>query len=432
VNPAMTVGRIAPGFVGLSYEKSHLTDGFFTGSNAPLIALCKLLGPSVLRIGGNSVDATTWDAGALPASDGGLAPTIGTADVDALADFLAATGWKTIYAVGLKHSTPAAAATEATYAASKLGSAVLGFEIGNEIDLYGVPETQLFANWEGEADAIRAAVPSAVLTGPAMAANDLVPAFAQQEAKRISLLTQHYYRDDGQSASATMDELLAPDPNLQSILTVMSTAVGAAGVSGGFRIDECNSYYNHGAPFVSNAFGSALWVLDFLFANALSNAAGVNFHGGGAGQDGTTPFLYTPIAELGGVVSGVKPIFYGMLLFTLAGTGDVLATTANAGAVNFTAYAVSQADGSTNVVLVNKDETTAVETTLTMGADVTAASAQRLLSPSLLALSGTTLGGADVSVDGAWTAGTPEALVVAGKTVTVNLPAASAAIVHVK
>jgi hypothetical protein len=416
----------------LSYEKSHLTDAFFTGSNAPLIALCKLLGPSVVRIGGNSVDATTWDAAALPTTDGGIGTTIGSADVDALSDFLTATGWKTIYAVGLKQSTPAAAATEATYAASKLGSALLGFEIGNEIDLYNLSETQLFSNWEGEADAIRAAVPAAVLTGPATASNDLVPDFAQQEAKRIALLTQHYYRDDGQSASATMAELLAPDPNLQSILSVMSTGVSANAIADGFRIDECNSYYNHGAPFVSNAFGSALWAIDFLFANALSSAAGVNFHGGGAGQDGATPFVYTPIEEIGGVVTGAQPIFYGMLLFTLAGTGNVFATTASAGALNFTAYAVGQTDGSTNVVLVNKDATSAVDARVTMGANVTAATAQYLAAPTLNTLIGTTLGGTAISPAGAWTPNAPETLDVSAKTVTVNLPPASAALVHVQ
>ncbi len=183
---------------------------------------------------------------------------------------------------------------------------------------------------------------------------------------------------------------------------------------------------------MSNAFGSALWAIDFLFANAASSAAGVNFHGGGAGQDGTTPFLYTPIDELNGAVTGVKPIFYGMLLFTLAGTGNVLSTTASAGALSFSAYAVGHPDGTTHVVLVNKDATTAVRASVRMGGDVGAASALYLQAPSLTALSGTTLGGAAVTAEGSWAPGTAEALAVAGETVTVNVPPSSAALLQVK
>jgi len=433
VAPGTKAGTVAPGFVGLSYEKSHLTNSFVTGTNAPLIAMCKLLGPSVLRLGGNSVDVTTWDPSAQPVSGGAVGTTIGTVEVDALRAFLDATGWKTIYAVGLKSSTPAAAATEATYAAGKLGATLIGFEIGNEIDLYpGLSYTQLLANWNGEADAIRAAVPGAVLTGPATASHNDIPMFAKDEAGRIALLTQHYYRGDGTQPAATMAELLTPDPGLTSMLQVMSTAVGANGTPSGYRIDECNSFYNHGSPNVSNAFGSALWGIDFLFTNALNGSTGVNFHGGGTGQDGANPFYYSPIEEAAGVVTGAQPLFYGMLLFTLAGTGDLLGTTASAGALNFTAYTVAPADGSRNVVLVNKDATSDVHAAVDLGAAVASASAFYLQAASLSALTGVVFAGSGVSPAGVWTPGAPYALSVSGSVVTVDVPAASAAIVHVE
>jgi hypothetical protein len=430
VDPTMSAGSVPARFVGLSYEKSHLTDGFFTSNNAPLVAMFKLLGPSVVRIGGNSVDATTWDAAAVPTEDGGLGSTIGTADVDALSDFLYATGWKTIYAVGLKHSTPAAAATEAQYVATKLGDALLGFEIGNEIDLYGLSTTQLFANWQGEADAIRQAVPGAIFTGPATAADNLVPPFAHAEASLVTLLTQHYYRGDGQAASSTMAELLAPDPALVPVLVTMGTADSANGIDGGYRLDECNSFYNHGAAGVSDAFGSALWVLDFLFANAAKGSTGVNLHGGGAGQDGPTPFLYTPIAELDGVVTGAQPIFHGMLLFTLAGAGTLHTTTVQAGGLALTAYSVAHADGSTAVVLVNKDPTTTAQLSVDVGASVTSATAVYLQGASLTAKTGVTVGGVAVSPSGAWSPNAPWTLPVAGHVLTVNVPQASAVLVQ--
>ena len=62
VDPAKPLGTIGPGFVGLSYEKSHLEDNYFRGDNAALVAMFQLLGPSILRVGGNSVDESVWQA----------------------------------------------------------------------------------------------------------------------------------------------------------------------------------------------------------------------------------------------------------------------------------------------------------------------------------------------------------------------------------
>src|SRR5580704_13685824 len=53
---ATAAGSIGPAFAGLSYEKSSINESpyLFTASNANLISLFKRVGPSVLRIGGNS------------------------------------------------------------------------------------------------------------------------------------------------------------------------------------------------------------------------------------------------------------------------------------------------------------------------------------------------------------------------------------------
>jgi hypothetical protein len=212
----------------------------------------------------------------------------------------------------------------------------------------------------------------------------------------------------------------------------MSTAVTANRISDGYRIAETNSFYNHGTPGVSDAFASALWVIDFLFTNAQHGSSGVNLHGGGAGQDGPEPFAYTPIEEANGVVTGAQPIFYGMLFFTLAGTGTVYEVTASADNLNFTAYAVGQADGSTNVALVNKDGVHAVQATVDVGRALKAASAIYLEASSLAATTGVTLGGAPISPAGEWTFNSPRALPVSGNTVTVTVPEASAALVHVE
>src|SRR5580704_4186978 len=99
VTPGMKVGHVGAGFLGFSFEKTHMTDNFFTGTNAPLIAIFKLLGPGVVRIGANDVDRTTWQANAMPVSGPPFPHVVGSVEVDGLAAFLTATGWKAIYGV---------------------------------------------------------------------------------------------------------------------------------------------------------------------------------------------------------------------------------------------------------------------------------------------------------------------------------------------
>jgi hypothetical protein len=437
VTQSTTVGQIGPRFVGLSYEKSHLTDQFFTAGNAPLIALCKMLGPSMVRIGGNSVDRTTWQPMAPAAAVSGLSTSIGTADVDGLADFLRATGWTAIYGINLKTSTPQAAAAEATYAAGKLTSSLDAFEIGNEPDLYGQSYATWSANFESFGKAIRSAVPNAALAGPATAGGGLYEAveLAHDDASQLTVLTQHYYRGSGKTTSptsVTMADLLALDTGLISTLKQLATAANSNHISGGYRLAETNSFFAHGAPGVSDAFGSALWAIDFLFENAENGSGGVNFHGGGAGQDGSGPFYYTPINEMAGVVTGAQPIFYGMLLFASAGIGPLLESAVKVTSVNFTAYAVGQSDGSTNVVLVNKDNTDGVATDIAIGKSATAAYAVFLEGPSVLATTGVTFAGAAISQSGQWNPSPAWTVPITDQAISIVVPPASAVLIHVR
>jgi hypothetical protein len=436
VQRATTVGHISPGFVGLSYEKSHLTDAFFTGNNGPLIALCNLLGPGVLRIGGNSVDKTTWQPDATPVPPGMVGTGIGKVDVDNLAAFAATVGWKVIYGVNLKASTPAAAAEEAKYAASDLGDNLYAFEIGNEVDLYKQSYSTVRHSWEAAASAIKSAVPGAPLAGPATASvshySSWTVPFALDEASDLALLTQHYYRGNGKSPTATLNQLLAPDSNLLTMLQALSSATSSNHIANGYRLAEANSYFNHGAPGVSDTLGSALWAIEFLFISAQKGASGINFHGGGPGQDKAAGFVYTPIDELNSAVVGAKPIFYGMLLVTQAGSGNLLSTVTSAGSLNLTAYAVGLPEGSTNVVLVNKDANKAVVASVDVGVAVSSASAIFLTASSLTATSGVTLAGASISPTGEWNAQPPVALAVAGNVVTVTVAPASAALVRTR
>jgi hypothetical protein len=121
-----------------------------------------------------------------------------------------------------------------------------------------------------------------------------------------------------------------------------------------------------------------------------------------------------------------------MLLVAGAGTGDVLATMAKASDLNFTAYAISLADGSTNVVLDNKDTANAVQASINIGKAASAASGVFLDGPSLLATSGVTFAGESISPLGAWIPAPAWTLPVMGNVVSILVPPASGALVHVR
>jgi hypothetical protein len=435
VDPSTKLGTIGAAFVGLSYEKSHLQSGFFRGDNTAAVAMFDLLGPSILRVGGNTVDSTVWqtyDAGA-PFPDAAVPSAITAADVDGLAAFAKAAGWTVLYGVDMKISSPSVAADEAVYVSTSLGSSLFGFEIGNECDLYtsvvSSPGTWSYAaftaDWNSFEAAMHTAAPTASFTGPASASHTTtwtVP-FAKDEASIITLLTQHYYVANGKSDASTIDFLLQPHPSLVTELQALADAATSNAIPGRYRMSECNSFYNGGAPNISDAYGTALWAIDFLFTNAQYGATGVNFHGGGNGPG------YTPIADQSGNVVGARPIFYGMLLFARIGQGTLLGTSGAPSSINFTAYAVAATGSETSVVLNNKDPATTVHATVDVGRAITSANAILLQGPSLNATTGVTLGGATVSPDGGFAPDPPASLPTSGNTFTVDVPPASAALV---
>jgi len=260
--------------------------------------------------------------------------------------------------------------------------------------------------------------------------------FAKDMGKQnISLLTQHYYRGDGKSASATLPNLISyPDTLLTDSKTgylplLKAVTIDSGGIGVPYRITETNSYYSGGVEGVSDAFASALWVLDHLFTLAQYGCSGANFHGGNGGA-------YTAIADNGGIPYGVRPLFYGLLLFNLAGTGTfvpVSVSTAVSG-LNVTAYAIKSSSG-LSVVINNKDTTNSLAVTLNCGQNVSSAKLLQTIAsgvgPPLNALTNVTLQGAQVGPDGSYSPNPPYAAGASGSQVTCYVPAASAALVQI-
>jgi hypothetical protein len=442
VNLGTTVGAIGPEFGGFSYEKTHITNDSLTATNTKLVALYKLLGSPVMRLGANDVDLSNWaGTGAAPAQPSGqpFSHDITTGNVDELCSFLAATGTRIIYGVNFKADNVTASAAEAAYVMSKCGASVYGFEIGNELDKYG-GWSSLQSEWEAFATAI-VATPGALLIGPASAGGDSVSLsvpFAKSESvkfgAKLVLLTQHYYAGAAGSTTATAASLQTLKSDIASVSATMNGAAVQNKIADRYRFGECGSFYGHGQMGVSDTLIGGLWSIDMMFVNAQNGSSGVNFHGGETGMDGTKPFYYEPIMENQGVVTGVMPVYYSLLLLSQAGTGPLVSTAVSSSNANFTAYAI-KASGFTSVVLTNKSATSGVNASVNLGSAVSAASAiylQGAPAGSLSApASGVTLAGAPVTTEGVWNRNPPYAQTTSGNVVSVYLPPASAALVRV-
>lgn len=408
-NPGMAIN---PAFCGLSYEKAALTGSLFTSNNLSLLAMFGQIAPAVLRLGGNSVDTTCW---------GGVSnlPAITPAQVDAFAGFVKALPptWHVIYGINMVVNSPTNCAAEAAYAARVLGSRLLGFEIGNEPDLYHdwvsptYTYSQFLPQWQALAAGITNNVPGWavanggsgwVLTGPASSYNTkgYTMPFATNSAAEISLVTQHYYRGSGTNVNSTMALLLTPDASLPGTVTNIVGAAMANHLSLGFRMDESGSF-SGGGNTNSSQYGTALWTLDVMFTEAAYGCQGVNFHGGGNGTSS-----YTPIADNGTAVVQARPEFYGLKLFSLASQGSALPVSLSPNpSISFTAYGVRQTNGAYSAVLLDKETNTGVQATINLGTNVAAAQVLTLTGPALNSMSGYTLGGAPINADGSWAGG---------------------------
>src|ERR1700704_3762921 len=141
VAPTHPGTKFALGPVGLSIEPEELTSRDLNIHQAP-VALMRLLGPGVLRIGGNSVDRSWWTSnGERPPAWAGSVIT--PANLVSLRDLLIATDWRAILGVNFGHFDPTRAADEVRIAQSILGSRLLGIQIGNEPHGYSTPSIHL-------------------------------------------------------------------------------------------------------------------------------------------------------------------------------------------------------------------------------------------------------------------------------------------------
>ena len=432
--------NIANNFLGLSYEINNIASdpSFLRADNAVLLQLIQNLGASgMIRIGGNSSDKVVWTGNVRNASTG--KDSLATTDVDQLAAFVSATGgWKLVLGLNLGYYNPSLSANEAVYVSNALGANLYALQFGNEPASYSSnglrPSTYnvntYMAEWRVYRDSVRNLLPLAPLAGPDISrvtnnATSYLKTFADSLHSYINMLSGHYYGDAYSPTSSTDTETVFD--SITSVKTYTSTPgqLGkintlATSYSIPYRITECGSVASGGRAGLSDAFGSALWALDFMWQVATNNGQGVNFHG-------SATALYTPIARTNGVIVP-RPGYYAMLAFAYGGSGgsSILPVALTANGKLCTAYACTK-NGKTFVTLVNRD-TVNLSYTLNLTNTVTEMDLYRLTASSITAKTGITFAGAAVNADGTYSPGSIEQYTVGSNSVVVNVAARTAVV----
>lgn len=435
-NPGLT---IPSNFLGFSYEDTVLAGNYFNINNNVYINLLNNLGQGVLRFGGNSVEYTYWSripGTTFPNAKAVLTPS----NLDQLFAFTNKTNWHVIFGLNLGADNPSMAADEAAYAWQVGQNSIIGFEVGNEPDLYSSnglrPSTYSYTNFQQDFEsylqAIHGQLPNVPVVGPDTADNlTWFSDFLKNEKSNLVLATQHRYPlsanpalTPNDASYATIDKLLSATTTQNTINSIQQFEAAAKANNIPLRYDETNSASSGGKNGVSNVFASALWGADYLFDLAENGVVGANFHGGFSTSN------YTPI-EFNNNQYTAMPLYYAMLLFHTVAQGRVVPVDINTN-VNVTAHAVLGNDGSLRLVIINKDASQTVNAEITPGQLYNDALASRLIAPSLESQIGVTFAGSSVNADGTWSPIEQETVNQNGAGYQIVVPAGSAVVVTFK
>jgi hypothetical protein len=410
-----------PGAVGLSTEATELSNGDLTAKHQRLVRLMRLLGPSVLRIGGGSVDLSWWT------STEETAPfwatnTVTPADLLLLRGLLRATGWQVLLGVDFGHFDPARAANEARYAENILGNSLLGIEIGNEPDSYGSPGHQLrqptysVGEYLDEAEAYRqaisAAAPGLDIYGPALSMS--LPWISQvaPAAHMFAEFTQHDYplnicpTTSPLSPRPTTDRLLSPEVRKQEDHTLQALARAGAAAGRPTRLGETNSVACIARDDANPGFAGALWSLDWILRATSSGVKGLNFHGT---FSACRLYSESPACVLGNqraIDAGdvaAQPEYYGLLAASRLEGGRFVPTSLRAAdpSPNLTTWATLAPNGSVRIAIDNL-ATTGSSQRVSIPASGYTATEEVLSGPSAQAMHGISLGGDPITAAGRW------------------------------
>ena len=409
---------IPPGFVGIALELPSLPQFAGTDPAHPdpvLLKLIRNLAPGqspILRLGGDSTDYSWWPTPGVrrPA---GVTYALTPHWMQIAAGLARTLRAHLIIGVNWAAHDPALTIAEARAYVREIGAPLIsGLELGNEPGYYGHlawyftgsgrkvvsrSRTYTLADYLHEYERIVPRLPHLPMAGPSDGNLPGVAAERQfvSSAPRLRLVTMHRYpliacaKSPTRLVYPTLDHMLGSfaSARMADALAPYVHVARAAGLP--YRLDETNSVSCRGAP-ISRTFASALWVVDALFQLARIGVSGVNFNT-------FTDALYEPfsVGETGGRWSAtVRPIYYGMLLFTRAApAGSRLLALRLRGGGALRAWATRTVSGTVHVVLINDSLTDSRPVTVSLAGWSGGALLTRLSAPQVAATAGVTIGG---------------------------------------
>jgi hypothetical protein len=408
-----------PGAVGLSIETSELETDHLSAVHDRLVRLMRLLGPSVLRIGGNSVDFSWWTSSGEPPPPWATS-TVTPADLSVLRRLLTATGWRVLLGVDLGHFELTRAADEARYAREILGADLVGIEFGNEPNDYGSPKDNLrqptysvgeyLREAEAYRQAVNAAAPGVSVYGPALTQKSSWLIQMGATAHIFAELTQHYYPTSTCPGTppapvmppSTAAGLLSPAVRRSEDVVLQVLAWAGAITGRPTRIGETNSASCGGSASASPVFASALWSLDWVLRAVSSGVRGLNFHGelGLCGPNTYSP-ICASIDDAGEVTA--QPEYYGLLAASQLEGGRFVPTSLIAPdpLPNLTTWA-TLAPGGTVRIAIDNLATAGLAQPVSIQLSGYTATEESLVGPATEARSDIVLGTAPVTGKGRW------------------------------
>ncbi|MBV9049856.1 MAG: hypothetical protein JOY58_16390 [Solirubrobacterales bacterium] len=378
--------------------------------------------PLILRIGGDSADWTYWDprARTFPRQFFELTP----AWLREAATLVRRSGTRVILDLNLAAGSPTMAARWARAALAELPRrSLVGFEIGNEPDLYhqelfdrlnaiaaspfasGDYSAATYArDFSSYAGALSPVVRGVPLLGPAVANPALdvgwLSSLVARDHRQLGMLTAHRYplsacKPPGSPQYPTVARVLS-ERSSAGLAESVKAAVALAHHAGlDFRLTELNSVTCGGRQGVSNTFATALWAPDALFELAQAGVDGVNLHI-------RVNAINAPFSLCGRSLRA-RPLLYGLIMFARALGPDarlVAVHLREARSLHLKVWGVRVAGDALHLLVINKGPRTANLDLRVAGSSP--ATVQRLLAPSASAQSGVTLAGQQLGPDAVW------------------------------
>jgi Glycosyl hydrolase family 79 C-terminal beta domain len=413
-------------------------------------------GRFVMRIGGDSADYAVWDPGAHRLDP--WAFPVKPALVARLARIVRTLRLRVIIDLNTVTSTPHLAAAWARAAEARLPrGSILGFEVGNEPDLYRwkgwvaklkgkgfdlarlpkrLTPADYVVQYQHFAHAVRGAVPGVPLLAPALGdpvtGLNWVSTLLAAPHPGLHVVTVHRYpfsacAHPGDRTWPTVAKLLDKSATIGTGAALKPAVALARRAGLPERLTEINSVTCGGVPGVSNTFATALWAPDALFSVVRSGVRAVNLEAR----------VYSINAPFGWRHDSMHahPLLYGLIMFKrMLGPDSRLVAlhlhAATSRSRRLTAWAVRSGRDALKVLLTN-DGAEPARVAVRLPA-TGSGSVQRLLARSASATSGVTLDGQQLDGEVHWQGRpTAEKITPSAGTYPVTVPPLSAAMLTV-